>query len=163
MRTILAVIAGHSVMQALRQTERARSIAAITSRILRIAKLLQPAMIAYNGDLLSGGFISVKYEATNQNDVNENGDNGINFGSSTRSVQVDFDDDGGCSIKSRNNLIAGRLGISPDDCLDIDLEVKQSVLEILATTCERNRCVMRIWFYDLRMLTARVSTSQYVA
>jgi len=136
-------------MQALRQSERATSILAISTRIVTRANFLQPLMITYNGDSLSGGFISVEYETTNQNDVNEDGDNGVNVGTNTLSVQLDVDDDGSRGIKSSNNLIAGRLGISPDDCMDLDLEVKQSVLEIIATACERNRCVTRIWFYNL--------------
>jgi len=69
-----------------------------------------------------------------QNDVNEDGDNEVNVGSNTRSLQVDFDDDGSRSIKSSDNLIARSVNISPDDRLDLDLEVKQNILEILATT-----------------------------
>jgi hypothetical protein len=96
-------------------------------------------MITYNRDPLSNGFISAEYEATNQTDVNEDGDNGINVSSKARSLKLDFGDDGSTSIKSSNNLIASCVNIGPGDCVDIGLKGNHSVLEILATPCERGK------------------------
>jgi len=82
-------------------------------------------------DSKKGEFLAASND--HQNDVNEDGDNDINVGSKARSLEVDFDDDGSRGIKSSNNLIASCVNIGPDDCLDFDLEIKQNVLEVLAT------------------------------